>query len=90
MGTKEFKGTITLNENYFVTSDSNNWILHYENKREGDDGKVITSTDTWYFSKLSELLQRFMDLRLKESAFANDILIAISNVENEIKQALGE
>lgn len=79
---------ITLNQNYKVTSDSNNWILNYESVRDGDDGKKITSKDTWYFSTLKDCLTRFMDMRLKDNETANNILIAISNAEQEIKKAI--
>jgi hypothetical protein len=78
---------IRLNENYTVTSDSNNWMLNYEKTYTNEKGKEVTSRDTWYFPRLSDLLKNYLDLRLKDQGTANDILIAISKVERDIENS---
>ena len=76
---------ITLNNNYYITSDSNNWVLNYSEEKIKDNGEKYTATDTWYYSKLSDLLSRFLDQQLKGTTTAKEIMEKIEQTERTIK-----
>lgn len=77
---------ITLNNNYYITNDSNNWILNYSEEKTKDNGEKYTATDTWYYSKLSDLLSRFLDQRLKGTTTAKEIMQRIEQTEKIIQK----
>jgi hypothetical protein len=77
---------ITLNKNYYITSDSNNWMLNYAEEKTKDNGEKYTAKDTWYYSKLSDLLSRFLDQQLKDTTTAEGIMSRIEQTEQIIKK----
>ncbi len=75
---------IQLDENYSISNDSNNHILHYKEDKVKEDGKKYTSSDEWYFSTLEQALERYMDCSLKRANTAEQILAEIYKVKQII------
>jgi len=75
---------IKIDENYFLTNDSNQWILNYE--KEGDvsekTGKPVISKDKWYCSGLNGVLQRYLK-EAPKTATSIEELYALTNTAME-------
>lgn len=82
---------IPIGEDYKVTTDSNNFILH--KKRIGESGKSKGKL-LWevigYYGKLESALQGYKNLRIKESeATSIQILLRdIEKIDEVIKETL--
>ncbi len=64
---------IKIDEEYFLTNDSNQWVLNYEKEREinKDTGKPTVSTNKWYCGNLNLALVRYLNESVK---FSNSVL----------------
>ena len=69
---------ITLDSEYFLKTDSNTWVLHYESHRLGEDGKMITSKDHWYYPSLKLCLKKYVDQSLKSSDSVEQLLSRVN------------
>lgn len=76
---------ITLNKNYYITNDSNNWMLNYAEEKTKPNGDKYVATDIWYYSKLSDLLSRALDEQLKNCETTKEIKQAIAQFEKTVK-----
>lgn len=78
---------ITLNANYFITCDSNQWVLNYEKTGEVNPktNKPTISTNTWYCSSLESCLRRYVNEVPKVSETIHDIFEMLSVIEDTIK-----
>lgn len=83
---------ITLNENYTIGTDSTHgFTLKFEgapiektvNTKKGKEVKLITPTDTWYYPKMSQVLEKFYSLNLS-SQNEKELLERIIKIENNI------
>lgn len=77
---------IKLNDNYHITNDANNWVLNYKEEKTKKSGETYEAVDSWYFSKLSDLLSRFLDNEMKDAKTAKELLGKINEVEQIIKK----
>ena len=69
---------IKLNENYRIEKDSYSWVLIFNEKRQKkskDSGEMVDYIfeDFWYYPCIKQLLNRFIQLNLKESESIQDL-----------------
>lgn len=76
---------IKLNENYYITTDSNNWMLNYAEEKVKENGDKYVATGIWYYPKLSDLLSRALDEQLKNCETAEEIKQAIAQFEKTVE-----
>lgn len=81
---------ITLDNNWEILNDQNNWELHYRNEVEATDKKtgekkIITQKDTFYYPSLPLCLKRYTNETLKSSNNLEDVLRKLEEVEILIK-----
>lgn len=79
-----------LDENFTLTNDSNNWILNYE--KEGDinhkTNRPTLTKETWYFGKLDQALNRYVNEATKQSEDVNDLRVQLSRIQDTINQVV--
>ena len=79
-----------LDENFTLTSDSNNWILNYE--KEGDinhkTNRPTLTKETWYFGNLNQALNRYVNEVTKISQTVEDLQIQLVKIQGTINTAL--
>lgn len=85
---------IKLDKNYTVDVDSTHgFTLKYEsdlhnkevNTKEGKKIKKVTTKETWYYPKLSMVLQKYYTVNLTAQN-QKELLEAVIKVENNIKE----
>jgi len=54
---------IIIDDKYFLTNDSNQWVLNYESKGDLNEktGKPTVTTDKWYSGSLEASLKRYIN-----------------------------
>jgi hypothetical protein len=85
------KPKIKINDDIYLTSDNNNWIVTYW--RDGINKKTNSPSRTSrnkYFSSLGAALGSIVDESLKEVETARALLLVLNNTKEEIMQALKE
>lgn len=77
---------IVLDENYYLTNDSNQWVLNFE--KEGDinkkTGKVIITRDKWYYSSIQDCLQRYLNENPKSSPNIEHLIRTLEDISDKI------
>lgn len=74
-----------LNENYRLVSNSNNWILQFEEERtKKKTGEKYLAKDEWYFSEPHQALERFLSETLKGKETAEEFLAEIYRAKHLI------
>ena len=75
-----------LDENYRLESDSNNWILKFEEVRvkEKDNSEYLFEESIGYYPRISQALRKYLDCCLKECDTAKEIMVEIERVEKLI------
>ena len=78
---------IKLDENYYLTNDSNQWSLHYEKEGEinPSTGKPTIKRDTWYCGKLKACLKRYYNEATKPAKDVIDLGFKLKSVEETIQ-----
>lgn len=85
---------ITLDENFYIESDSFNVTLFFrrekevlkKNKETGiEELKAITEKNEWYYPNLKGALRKYLDESLKESESVQEVLCKIEEVYKLIK-----
>lgn len=79
---------IQLNNEFYVETDSNNYILQHRKPKEvvkDGEAKTVLESDSWYFPTLSACLRKFLDESLKESESIQEVLQQIERVHKTIK-----
>lgn len=78
---------ITLDENYRIETEANNFILKYErptgeiNKKTG---KEMVSSGEWYYGKLEHALDKYLNEALKPSKYIQDLKTRLSEIARVI------
>ncbi|NQY43619.1 MAG: hypothetical protein HRT87_09780 [Legionellales bacterium] len=77
---------IKLDENYYLSNDSNSWNLNYEKVGEinKDTGKPTISKNIWYCGNLKNALKRYMNEVPKTCKDVIAIRLILGEVENTI------
>jgi len=81
---------ITLDKNYYIEADSNNWTLRYKSdpfeKVVKGEKKMVSSKDRWYFANLGGCLNRYVNEATKHCKSVDEILSKLDRVEEIIRQ----
>ena len=73
---------MVLDENYSLIGEENQWTLYFEKKYFDDKKKKeVVSKNTYYFNKMSDAINSYIDKKLKEKE-------TISEAINELKYLL--
>lgn len=79
---------IKLDENYYLTGDKYNWILHFE--KEGGisekTGKPIISKDEWYFPSIHLSLKEYANQRGKSAKNYKELVILLKEIKETISK----
>jgi len=82
---------ITLDENYRIEFDANNFILKYEKEKtiikDGEE-KKIKSSDEWYYPRLENALYKYVDQASKVSKNASELLESLGRINATIANAM--
>ncbi|AGO47311.1 hypothetical protein Phi19:1_gp021 [Cellulophaga phage phi19:1] len=73
-----------LDKNYKLTGETYNWVLEYESDLKTKDGKEYKSSNTWYFPKIEQALNKYID----ESVKPCDGVYKVIDRLNEIQSIL--
>ena len=78
---------ITIDENYSISGDKYNWVLHFERKGELNQktGKPIISKDEWYFPKLELCLKEYANQKTKTATNYKELVSLLVDINNTIK-----
>lgn len=75
------KTMIKLDNNYSISGDIYNWTLNFEEERTNKEGKKYTTTEEWYFPKLSQALNKYINQSLKVSESVEDLINKLNDIE---------
>ena len=78
---------ITLDENYSIEIDSNNFTLKFEEERQiTRKGKLenVTSKDEWHFGQLKHALSKYLNQAVKPAQNVSALYKKLIEVESNI------
>lgn len=78
---------ITLDRNYWLESDSYNWVLRYKNvRKENVDGqeKLVTTEDSWYHGELRHALANYVSRAAKVSKGMEDLYHKVQQLHETV------
>lgn len=79
---------IKLSENFRIVPDTHSWVLEQdvEKTREKKGGKKEQYIDTekWYYPKLSQCIERYVEESLKPKNQFVSLLAQLKNIQTEI------
>ena len=80
---------MVLDENYSLIGEENQWTLYFEKKYFDDKKKKeVVSKNTYYFNKMSDAINSYIDKKLKEKetvSVAIEELKTLLNKQYEIR-----
>lgn len=69
-----------LDENYFLENNENQWTLKYVNTYfDSKKNKEVTSRNDYFFYKLSDALNSYIDKKLKASETVSEAIQTLLN-----------
>jgi hypothetical protein len=79
---------IQLSENFRITPDTHSWVLEQEvektrKTKEGAEEQYI-HTEKWYYPKLSQCIERYVEESLKPKSQFVSLLAQMKNTQTEI------
>jgi len=84
------QGSIQLDDEYYLRSDTDNWVLIWVKETPGEDKKVITSRNVWYFNNIEQATRKYLSEAAKPATTVIELeaLIrkAYKNILNLISQ----
>ena len=80
---------IKLDEKFTLTTDTNNWVLRFEEVNEVEDPKTheikkVTSNWESYHGELKFALKKYCDSVLKVSVSVAELMVKMKELENKI------
>lgn len=76
---------ITLDQNYFIETDSYNFTLKFEKKQFDDEKqKEVTQKNEWHFPTLSGALNKYSNEIFKVCESVGELLVKVHNLEKLI------
>ncbi len=72
-----------IDENFTIEPDAYQWTLTYKSKVV-KDGKVVTSTKSWYFPNVRLALLHYLDECIKPAKEIQDIIKRIEEAMDKI------
>lgn len=77
---------ITLDENFRIESDTNEWVLIFEQEGEINTktNKPAIKKDKWHCGSLSLALKRYTNEVTKVGTNVNELIVILTKVETKI------
>ena len=75
-----------LDENYSLIGEENQWTLYFEKKYFDDKKKKeVVSKNTYYFNKMSDAINSYIDKKLKEKETVSDAIDELKKLLDKLK-----
>ena len=75
-----------LDENYTLIGDEYQWTLYFEKKYFDDKKKKeVVSKNTYYFNKMSDAINSYIDKKLKEKETVSGAIEELKTLLNKLK-----
>ncbi len=75
-----------LDENYSLTGEENQWTLYFEKKYfDNKKKKEVVSKNTYYFNKMSDAINSYIDKKLKEKETVSDAIDELKKLLDKLK-----
>ena len=77
---------MVLDENYSLIGEENQWTLYFERKYFDDKKKKeVVSKNTYYFNKMSDAINSYIDKKLKEKETVSDAIDELKKLLDKLK-----
>ncbi len=77
---------MVLDENYSLIGEENQWTLYFEKKYFDDKKKKgVVSKNTYYFNKMSDGINSYIDKKLKEKETVSDAIDELKKLLDKLK-----
>lgn len=75
-----------LDENYSLHNTENQWTLNYTRKYINDKGKEVTTTNDYFYTRLSQALNAYIDKKLKSAETVDEAITQLSETLNNLNK----
>ena len=77
---------MVLDENYSLIGEENQWTLYFEKKYFDDKKKKeVVSKNTYYFNKMSDAINSYIDKKLKEKETISEAIKELKYLLDKLK-----
>lgn len=77
---------MVLDENFSLIGEENQWTLYFEKKYFDDKKKKeVVSKNTYYFNKMSDAINSYIDKKLKEKETVSDAIDELKKLLDKLK-----
>ncbi len=77
---------MVLDENYSLIGEENQWTLYFEKKYfDNKKKKEVVSKNTYYFNKMSDAINSYIDKKLKEKETVSDAIDELKKLLDKLK-----
>jgi hypothetical protein len=77
---------IRLDDNFYIDVDTYNYTLKRETKTYDEvKDKVVTSKEEWHYPKLSQILDKYLNMSLKACENIVDLRVELTRIEKIIQ-----
>lgn len=81
---------INLSENFRIVADTHSWILEQDTEKERKTKEGVkenyTHTEKWYYPKLSQCIERYIEESFKPMESVVSLSAQIKNIETELQK----
>jgi len=79
---------IKLDEHYYLTNDSNQWVLNFEKEGEINPktGKPTIKKDTWYCGTIQGCIRRYYNESTKDCSNLQELKESIDKIESKLDE----
>ena len=75
-----------LDENYSLIGEENQWTLYFEKKYfDNKKKKEVVSKNAYYFNKMSDAINSYIDKKLKEKETVSDAIDELKKLLDKLK-----
>ena len=75
-----------LDENYSLIGEENQWTLYFEKKYfDNKKKKEVVSKNTYYFNKMSDAINSYIDKKLKEKETISEAIKELKYLIEKLK-----
>lgn len=75
-----------LDENYSLIGEENQWTLYFEKKYfDNKKKKEVASKNTYYFNKMSDAINSYIDKKLKEKETISEAIKELKYLLEKLK-----
>ncbi len=77
---------MVLDENYSLIGEENQWTLYFEKKYfDNKKKKEVVSKNTYYFNKMSDAINSYIDKKLKEKETVSEAIEELKKLLDKLK-----